>query len=143
MASKGEVFNLTAQREVLRSFSLSNTKTSVEQNLQCAHTHHDNLRHQWVAAEDALEMAQVLDAECESMEQIIDKEQAHRVQVAALSQMQLQAMERAEAKERELRRLSALLVVHQAFLRSLPERPHQESPWASSPQDLAWLKSEV
>ena len=53
-------------------------------------------------------MAQLLDAERKSMEQIIEEEQAHRVQVAALSQIQLQAMERVEAQERELRRLSAL-----------------------------------
>ena len=53
-------------------------------------------------------MAQLLDAEHESMEQIIDEKQAHRAQVAALSQMQLQAIERVEAQEKELRRLSAL-----------------------------------
>ena len=34
-------------------------------------------------------MAQLLDAEMESVEQIIEEEQVHRVQVAALSQMQL------------------------------------------------------
>ena len=48
-------------------------------------------------------MAQLLDAEMESMEQIIEEEQAHRAQVAALSQMQLQAIERVEEQERELR----------------------------------------
>ena len=77
------------------------------------------------------------------MEQIIEEEQAHRVQVAALSQMQLQAMERVEAQERELRRLSALLVEHRAILRSLPERPHQESPEASPPGNLGQLRCEV
>ena len=41
---------------------------------------------QWVAAEDAQEMAQVLDVE-RSMEQIIEEKQAHRAQVAALSYM--------------------------------------------------------
>ena len=46
--------------------------------------------------EDAPEMAQLLDAKMQSMEQIIEEEQAHRVQVSALSQMQLQAMERVE-----------------------------------------------
>ena len=51
--------------------------------------------HQQVAAEDAPDMAQLLDAEMHSVEQIIE-EQAHRAQVAALSQMQLQAMERVE-----------------------------------------------
>ena len=116
MASKEEILNLTAHREVLRSFSLSNTETSVECNLQHAHAHHDSLLHQWVAAEDALEMAQLLDAQMESMEQIIEEEQTHRAQMAALSQMQLQAMERVEEQERELRRLSALLVEHQAIL---------------------------
>ena len=49
---------------------------------------------QQVTVEDALEMAQLLDAECESMEQ------AHRAQVAALLQMQLQAMKRVEAQEK-------------------------------------------
>ena len=67
------------------------------------------------------------------MEQIIEEEKAHGAQVAALLQMQLQAMERVEAHEWELRRLNALLVKHQALLRSLPERPHQESPQASPP----------
>ena len=88
-------------------------------------------------------MAWLLDAECESMEQIIEEEQAHRVQVAALLQMQLQAMERVEAQEREWMKFSALLAEPQALLRSLPERPHQESPQASPPWDLAWLRSEV
>ena len=58
--------------------------------------------HQWVAAEDAPEMARLLDGEMHSVEQIIEEEQAHRAQVAALSQMQLQAMERVEEQEREL-----------------------------------------
>ena len=92
--------------------------------------------HQQVAAEDASEMAQLLDAECESVEQNIKEEQAHRAQVAALLQMQFQAMERVEAQEKELRRLSALLVEHQAILRSLPERPCHESPQASPLIDL-------
>ena len=52
-------------------------------------------------------------------------------------------MERVEAQEKELRRLSALLVEHQAILRSSPERPCQESPQASPPQDLAQLRHEV
>ena len=94
MAYKEELLNLTACREVLRSFSLSNTEMSVEQNLQCARTHHDSLMWQWVAAEGAPEMAQLLDAKMQSVEQIIEDEQAHRAQVAALLQMQLQAMER-------------------------------------------------
>ena len=136
------MFNLTAYREVLRSFSLT-LKQVVEQNLHCACAHHDILMHQQVAAEDAPEMAWLLDAECKSMEQIIEEEQAHRVQVADLSQMQLQAMERVEGQDRELRRLSALLVEYQALLWSLSERPHQESPQASPPSDLAWLRSEV
>ena len=83
--------------------------------------------HQWVAAEDAPEIAQLLDAEMQSLEQIIEEEQAHRAKVAALLQMQLQGMERVEEQERELRRLSALMAEHQAVLRSLPERPHQQS----------------
>ena len=57
--------------------------------------------------------------------------------------MQLQAMERMEEQERELRRLSALLVEHQAILRSLPERPHQQSPQTSPSHNLAQLRGEV
>ena len=112
MASKKEVFNLSARREVLRSFSLSDTEMSVEHNLQHAHTHHDSLMCQLVVAEDAPEMAWLLDAEHESVQQIIEEDQAHRAQMAALTQIQLQAMERVEEHERELRRLSALLVEH-------------------------------
>ena len=134
MASKEEVFNFTAYREVLRSFSLSDTEMNVEQNPQCDHTHHESLMHQWVAVEDALEMVQLLDAKHESMEQIIEEKQAHRVQVAALFQMQLKAMEREEAQEKGLRRPRALLVEDQAILRSSPERPCQESPQASPPR---------
>ena len=52
-------------------------------------------------------------------------------------------MERMEEQERELRRLSALLVEHQAVLRSLPERPHQQSPLISPPHNLAWLRGKV
>ena len=143
MASEEELINMTAHREVLRSFSLSKTETSVEQNLQWAHTHHDSLMHQWVAAEDALEMAQLLDAEMQSVEQIIEEEQAHRAQVAALSQMQLQAMERVEEQERELRRLSNLMAEHQAILRSSPERPQPQSPPTSPPCNLAQLRGEI
>ena len=98
---------------------------------------------QWLAAEDAPEMAQVLDAEMHSVEQIIEEEQAHGVQVAALSQMQLQAMERVEEQERELRRLSSLMAEHQAILRTLPERPQPQSPPTSPPCNLAWLRGEI
>ena len=135
MASEEELLNLTAHREVLRSFSLSKTETSVEQNLQCGHAHHDSLMCQQVAAEDAPEMAQLLDAKMQSVEQIIEEEQAHRVQVAALSQMQLQAMERVEEQETELRSLSNLMAEHQAVLRSSPERPQPQSPPASPPHN--------
>ena len=84
-------------------------------------------------------MAQLLDAKMKSTEQIIEGEQAQRVQVAALSQMQLQAMERVEKQEREMRRLSALMAEHQAVLRSLPERPHEQSPLTSPPPNLAGI----
>ena len=126
MTSEEELINITAHRKVLRSFSLSETETSVEQNLQRACTHHDSLMCQWVAAEDTPEMAQLLDAEMQSVEQIIEEEQAHRAQVAILSQMQLQAMERVEEQERVLRRLSNLMAEHQAILRSSPEGPQQQ-----------------
>ena len=99
--------------------------------------------HQRVAAEDAPEMARLLDAEMHSVEKIIEEEQAHRAQVAALSQMQLQAMERVEEQERELRRLSNLMAEHQAILRSLPERPQTQSPPTSPPHNLAWLRGKV
>ena len=66
MASKEEMFNLSACREVLRYFSLSDTKTSVDQNTT------------WV-----------LDAKRRSIKQMIEEEQTHRVQVTAFSQMQL------------------------------------------------------
>ena len=52
-------------------------------------------------------------------------------------------MERVEAQEKELRRLSALLVEHQAILRSLPNRPHQQSTQTSPPHNLAWLRGKV
>ena len=143
MASEEELINRTARREVLRSFSLSKTETSVEQNLRCAHAHHDSLMCQRVAAEDAPEMARLLDAKMQSVEQIIEEEQAHRAQVAALSQMQLQAMERVAEQERELRRLSNLMAKHQAILRTLPERPQPQSPPISPPCNLAWLRDEV
>ena len=99
--------------------------------------------HQWVAAEDAPEMARLLDAEMQSVEQIIEEEQAHKVQVAALSQMQLQAMERVAEQERELRRLSELMTQHQAILTTSPERPQPQSLPVSPPHNLAWLREEV
>ena len=99
--------------------------------------------HQWVAVEDAPEMAQLLDAKMHSVEQIIEEEQAHRVQVAALSQMQLQAMERVEEQERELRRPSNLMAKHQAKLRTSPEGPQQQSSLTSPPHVLAQLRGEV
>ena len=95
---------------------------------------------QQVVAEDAPEMAQVLVAKCESVEWVIEEEQAYRAQVAALSQMQLQAMEMVEEQERELRRLSALLVENQDVLRSSPERPKQEPPQPLPPRELGQLR---
>ena len=68
-------------------------------------------------------MARLLDAEMHSVEHIIEEEQAHRAQVAALLQMQLQAIERVEEQERELRRLSNLMAEQQAILRSTPQSP--------------------
>ena len=56
-------------------------------------------------------------------------------QVVALSQMQLQAIERVEEQERELRRISKLMAKHQAILRTSPERPWQQSPPTSPPHD--------
>ena len=82
-------------------------------------------------------MAQLLDAKMQKVEQIIEEEQGHRVQVAALSQMQLQTMERVEEQERELRRLSNLMAKHQTILRSSLEGPQQQSPPTLPPCDLA------
>ena len=79
----------------------------------------------WVAAEDVHKTAQVLDAERQSMEQIIEDEQAHGVQVADLSQVQLQAMEWVDAQEKKLWRQSALLMEQKVLLQSSPESPHQ------------------
>ena len=45
--------------------------------------------------------------------------------MAAISQMQFQAIERVEAQEKELWRLSTLLEKHQAVLKFSPERSHQ------------------
>ena len=118
-------------------------ETSVKWNLWQAHTHHDSLMHQQVAAEDAPEMAWVLDAKIHSVEQLIEEEQAHKAQVAALSQMQLQAMERVEEQERELRRLSNLMAKHQAILRTLPKRPQPQSPPTSPPHNLAQFRGEI
>ena len=78
-----------------------------------------------------------------SEEQIIEKEQAHRAQVAALSQMHLQAMERVEEQERELRRLSNLMAEHQAILRASPDGPQQQSPPTSPPHNLGRLRGKV
>ena len=93
--------------------------------------------------EDAPEMARLLDAKMQSVEQIIEEEQAHRAQLAALSQVQLQAMDRVEEQERELRRFSNLIAEHKAILRSFPERPLPQSPPTSPPHNLAWLRDEV
>ena len=134
---------MTARREVLRSFSLSNTETSVERNLWRARAHLDSLMHQRVAVEDAPEMARLLDAKMQSVEHIIEEEQAHRAQVAALSQMQLQAMERVEEQERELRRLSNLMAKQQAILRSMPQSPRTQTPPTSPPHNLAQLRGKV
>ena len=98
---------------------------------------------QRVAAEDAPEMARLLDAKMQSVEHIIEEEQAHRAQVAALSQMQLQAMERVAEQERELRRLSELMAQHQAILTTSPERPQPQSLPVSPPHNLARLREEV
>ena len=65
------------------------------------------------------------------------------MQVAALSQMQLQAMERVAEQERELRRLSNLMAQHQAILTTSPERPQPQSLPVSPPHNLARLREEV
>ena len=52
-------------------------------------------------------------------------------------------MERVEEQERELRRLSALLVEHQEVLISSPERSQQEPPQPLPPRELGQLRCEV
>ena len=52
-------------------------------------------------------------------------------------------MERVKEQERELRRLSALLVEHQQVLRSSPERPQLELPQLLPPRELGQLRHEV
>ena len=79
-----------------------------------------------MAAEDAPEMACVLDAKRRSKEQIIEEEQAHRAHVAALSNT-AKGYGASGPTRKELWRLSALLVEHQAMLKSLPEKSHQET----------------
>ena len=78
-----------------------------------------------------------------SVEQLIEEEQTHRVHMVPLSQIQLQAMERVEEQERELRRLTNLMAEHQAILRTSPERPQQQSPPTSPPHNLAQLRGEI
>ena len=78
--------------------------------------------------EDAPEMACVLETERENMECIIEEEQTQRAQVAALSQMQAQAIQRMEEQEKELQRLSGLLLEHQGILQTSPETLHNELP---------------
>ena len=101
-------------------------ETNVEQNLCSVHTHHKSLMHQHVGVEDAPEMAHILGTERENVERIIGEEQVHKVQVAALSEMQLQVIQQVEEQEKELQRLNALLVEHQVILETLSERPHHE-----------------
>ena len=94
------------------------------------------------AAVGAPEMAWILGTKRQNMEQIIEEEQAHRTQVAALLQMQLQAMGRVDVQAKELGRLSALLVMHQALLKSSTEKPHQEATQAP-PENLSWHRLEA
>ena len=138
MASEEKIFNLSAHREVLRSFPLSDTETSVEHNLCHAHTHHDSLMNQWMPAEDAPEMTQVLDAEIMSVEQIIEEEQAHRVQMAALSKIQLQAMDSKDAQERSCRDLVLCWWSTRHFYKGPTKKPTQ-----APPENLSQLRHEV
>ena len=97
-----------------------------------------------MAVEDALEMAQLLDAEHESMWADYRGGAGPTGHKWLLShKCSSSQWLRVEVQDREFRRLSALLVEHQAILRSSPERPHHESPQASPPRDLSHLRSEV
>ena len=110
--------NTMAPREVPQSFSLSETETSMECKFCHAHAQHESLMWQRVAMEDAPEMAHLLDAKRENVEHIIEEQQAYRAQVVALSQIQLQAMQKLEEQEKELQRFSILLLQHQAVLQT-------------------------
>ena len=83
-------------------------------------------------------------SECQETEHRVnfEEQQAHREQVVALSQIQLQAMEHVDAQEKELWRLSALLVEHWVLLKSLPERHHQDTTHAP-PKKLSELRHET
>ena len=122
MACKDKSIIAMACKEVLQSFSLSETEASIEHNLHCGHAYHESLIWQRVAVEDALEMACILDAKRQNVECIIEEEQTHKAQVAALSQMQLQALQRVEEQEKEMQRLSALLVEHQVTIQISPPK---------------------
>ena len=61
--------------------------------------------------------------------------------MATFSQMELQALQWMDVQEKELQRLSALLVEHQAILQFLPERTHQEHPQAP-PENFSQLRQE-
>ena len=54
------------------------------------------------ASEDQSALVEVMQEE-EELNKIIEEEQAHRAQISVLSQMQLQAMERVEEQEQELK----------------------------------------
>ena len=110
--------NVMTHRHVLQFFSLSETEIKMEHNLHHADTHHDSLMYQKAAAEDILEMNCLLYAGRETVEHIMEEEQAHSAQVAALCQMQLHAMQKVQEQEKNWQRLSAMLVEDQAVLQT-------------------------
>ena len=71
MASKEESINLLAHREVLRSFFLSLRLKPVLSEISAMPTHIMIVKGTNGAQKDALEMAHILDAERESVKQII------------------------------------------------------------------------
>ena len=72
------------------------------------------LREKATAADQA-DLLQVIDWERAQLEETIE-EQVQRVQVSLLSQVHLQPRERVEARDREIRRLSALVEQQQEIL---------------------------
>ena len=142
MASEDDLINMTACREVLRSFSLCETETSVEGNLQQACAHHDSLMCQQVAAEDAPEMAQLLDAKMQSMCSRLLKRSRPTGHASGCSLTNAAPSNgeggRAGEGTEEAQQFNGQTSGH--ILRSSPE---QQSPPTSPPYSLAQLRGKV
>ena len=81
--------NLLAYRDVLRYFSLRETETSVESNLQHACTHHNSLMYQKVAERMLQKWLRFWMLRDRAYSKLKKENQVHRAQVPAPSQMYL------------------------------------------------------